>query len=289
MSGETLAASVPHVLGKDAYAPGAAYAYYNWMTPAEFDGFVGYLDSQGVSIGKPGTDGPLVLAKQSAAKARSLQADVNPMNNWSKVTVKVTGKNGADLAAIGDALTGKAGEVVTATIGVRNNGPASLDFGRSDSVITKIDVTVPPGTTAVAVPEDCMPLEGDQGDWRHAGKPGAEVYRCYPGTYIAVGEEQTVRIGFRIDKVLPNATGEVTINAKCECEGFTADTNPANDTAKLVVNAVPGGGDGGQGGGGTLPLTGSSTALIAGIGGLLLAAGAAGIIITRRRRTRFIA
>ena len=84
------------------------------------------------------------------------------------------------------------------------------------------------------------------------------------------------------------------INVTCQCDGgFTRDLKPANDTAKVVVNAAPGGdggqGGGGQGDGGTLPITGSSTALIAGVGALLLAAGAAGYVVSRRRRTRFVA
>ncbi|GAA4566245.1 hypothetical protein GCM10023176_16010 [Micromonospora coerulea] len=295
-AGETFAASVPYSLAKDTYAPGAQYGYHNWMTVDEFDDFTAYLDSRGISIGEPGTDEALVLTKQPAAQAQSFQADPNPENNWSGMQVKVTGKNGVDLSAIGDELTGKAGDVVTATVGVRNNGPASLDFGRVGSPVTKIDVTVPTGTTAVQVPDNCLPLKGDDSDWEEPGKPGAKAYRCLPDLFIGVGEEQTVEIGLRIDKVVPNATGTVTINAKCQCEGFQDDTNPANDTAKLVVNAAPGGGTGGDGGigggagdGGTLPITGSSTALIAGLGALLLAAGAGGYVVARRRKTRFVA
>ncbi|WP_405091892.1 LPXTG cell wall anchor domain-containing protein [Micromonospora sp. NBC_01392] len=289
--GETFAATVPYTVAKDAYAPGADYAYHNWMTVAEFDDFTDYLDNHGVSVGKPGTEGPLVLTKQSAVQARSFQADPNPENNWSGMEVKVTGKNGVDLAAIGDSVTGKKGDVVKATVGVRNNGPATLDFGRSGSPVTKIDVTVPTGTTAVEVPDNCMPLNGNDGDWQEPGTPGAKAYRCYPDIFIQAGEEQTVELGLRIDKVVPNATGAVVINAKCECEGFQDDTNKANDAAKLVVNAAPAGGDGGQGGGdgGTLPITGSSTGLIAGIGALLLAAGFGGYVVARRRKTRFVA
>ncbi|MEU5530213.1 LPXTG cell wall anchor domain-containing protein [Micromonospora chersina] len=295
--GETFAATIPYVLAKDTYAPGAEYGYHYWMTVSEFDDFAAYLDSRDISMGEPGTDEALVLTKQATAQAQSFQADPNPENNWSGMEVKVTGKNGVDLAAIGDELTGKAGDVVTATVGVRNNGPAVLDFGRIGSPVTTIDVTVPTGTTAVQVPDNCVPMKGDDADWEEPGKPGAKAYRCFPDIFIGVGEEQTVEIGLRIDKLVPNATGTVTINAKCQCEGFQDDTNPANDKAKLVVNAAPGGGapgtpgDGGQGGGdgGTLPITGANTALIAGVGALLLAAGAAGYVVSRRRRTRFVA
>ena len=90
----------------------------------------------GISVGKPGNGGNLTLTKAGAL--RGFQADTNPDNNWSGMKVSVTGKNGVDLAAIGDSVTGKAGEVVNATVGVRNNGPASLDFNRSGSPVTKI-------------------------------------------------------------------------------------------------------------------------------------------------------
>ncbi|MGB2572437.1 LPXTG cell wall anchor domain-containing protein [Micromonospora citrea] len=285
--GENWTAAVDYRLGKDAYAPGTEYGYHNWLTVAEFEDFTKYLDDIGVSIGEPGGDGALNLTK--AGSLRGVQVDTDPTNNWSGMEVTVNGKNGVDLAAIGDSVTGKAGTVVKATVGVRNNGPASLDFGRSGSPVTKIDIVVPAGTTAVDVPEVCVPTDGEREDWEDAGKPGAKTYRCWPDIYIAAGEEQTVEIGLRIDKVVPNATGTVTINAKCECEGFTADLNAANDVAKLVVN--PTGGDGGQGGGddGSLPITGQSTGLIAGLGGLLLAAGLGGYVVARRRRTRFVA
>jgi LPXTG-motif cell wall-anchored protein len=286
--GEALSASVPYLLGKDAYAPGREYGYHAWMTPAEFEDFAAYLHNMGVSIGKPGNGGALTLAK-APLKAQSFQADTDPTNNWSGMEIAVTGKNGADLAAIGDEVAGKAGEIVTATVGVRNNGPASLDFGRSGSPVTKIDVTVPNGTTAVEVPEVCAPLNGDEQDWENAGKPGAKTYRCYPDIFIAAGEEQTVEFGLKIDKLIANATGKVTINAKCECDGFTEDLNPANDTAKLLVNATGQGNGEGGGEGGGLPVTGSSTGIIAGIGGLLLVAGVGGYLTARRRRTRFVA
>ncbi|MFI7609071.1 LPXTG cell wall anchor domain-containing protein [Micromonospora sp. NPDC049366] len=285
--GDTLTAEVPYLLGADTYAPGREYGYHNWMTLSEFDDFVGYLSSMGVTIGKPGTDGPLTLTGQKMTQRGSFQADVDPENNWSGMEITVTGKNGVDLAAIGDMVSGKAGAVVTATVGVRNNGPASLDFNRSGTPVTKIDVTIPTGTTAVEVPDVCMPFDGENADWEHAGEPGANAYRCYPDYYIAKDEEQTVDLGLRIDTVTANAEGKVVINTKCECEGFVDDTNPANDNARLVVNPAA---DGGQGGGdGGLPVTGTSTGLIAGLGALLLVAGVGGYVVAKRRRTRFVA
>ncbi|WP_433653252.1 LPXTG cell wall anchor domain-containing protein [Micromonospora zamorensis] len=293
-AGEARSASLSYTLGKDTYAPGNEYGGYNWMTIAEFEDFNAYLQAGGYSVGQPGK-GPVLSLPEVPSKvaARGFQADTDPMNNWSSMTIKVNGKNGADLVAVGDQLTGKAGDVVTATLGVRNDGPAALDFGRSGTPVTKVDIAVPAGTTAVKVPDACAPLNGDEQDWENAGKPGAKLYRCYPDIFIGVGEEQTVEIGLRIDKVIANASGTVTINAKCECEGFTEDLKPANDIAKILVNAAggTGGGDSGDGNGdgGGLPVTGQSTGLIAGLGALLLAAGVGGYLVAKRRRTRFVA
>ncbi|MEV4117552.1 LPXTG cell wall anchor domain-containing protein [Micromonospora sp. NPDC049645] len=290
-AGEARSVPLPYTLGKDTYAPGREYGYYNWMTVAEFEDFSAYLEAGGISAGQPG-NGPVLSLPKAPSKVAALgfQADTDPMNNWSGMTVEVTGKNGTDLVAVGDQLTGKAGDVVTATLGVRNDGPAALDFGRMGSPVTKIDIAVPEGTTAVEVPDFCAPLNGDEQDWENAGTPGAKLYRCYPDIFIGVGEEQTVDIDFRIDKVIANAAGTVTINAKCECEGFTEDLKPANDVAKILVNAAGGtGGGGGDEDGGSLPITGQSTGLIAGLGALLLVAGVGGYLVAKRRRTRFVA
>ncbi|MFF5176892.1 LPXTG cell wall anchor domain-containing protein [Micromonospora sp. NPDC000316] len=293
---ETWSASLPYLLGKDTYAPGREYGYYNWMTVAEFEDYSAYLRARGVSAGQPGKGPVLTLSGPTNATARGFQADTDPTNNGSGMTIQVNGKNGTDLVAVGGKLVGRAGDVVVATLGVRNDGPAALDFGRSGTPVTKVDVAVPAGTTAVKVPDVCSPLNGDTQDRANAGKPGHKLYRCYPDIFIGVGEEQTVDISLRIDKVIENATGTVTINAKCECDGFTEDLKPANDVAKILVNATEGGANGGgngggQGGddGGALPITGQSTGLIAGLGALLLAAGLGGFLVAKRRRTRFVA
>ncbi|MGW5082190.1 LPXTG cell wall anchor domain-containing protein [Micromonospora echinospora] len=290
-AGGPFGATLPYALGADSMAPGSKYGEIIWMTPNEFEDFEGYLDNYDVTIGEPGTDGKLTLAEAAGkATARGFQADPRPENNGTYLEVKVTGNNGTDLEALGAAVTGKAGATVKAAIGLRNNGPATLDYSRSGSSVTYLTFDVPKGTTTTAVPENCFPVKGDE--WGEPGQPGGRHYRCYFGSLLKAGETVTLDFGLKIDKVIANDTGLVKINVPCECDGgFYRDLKPANDTAKVVVNAAPGGGDGGQGGGdgGTLPITGSSTGLIAGVGALLLAAGAVGYVLTRRRRTRFVA
>ncbi|WP_433372232.1 LPXTG cell wall anchor domain-containing protein [Actinoplanes sp. CA-142083] len=63
-----------------------------------------------------------------------------------------------------------------------------------------------------------------------------------------------------------------------------AATASSSATAAPTVTATEAGG-----GGGGLPVTGSKTAAVAGIGALLLVAGAVGVLLVRRRRTRFVA
>ncbi|MET8371546.1 LPXTG cell wall anchor domain-containing protein [Micromonospora profundi] len=283
-------ATLNYELATDTYAPGREYSYIRFMTPADLEDLLGIREEVGAEKARRGTGKTLSLKTVSAARAaRAVQTDTDPSNNFSGLTVDVTGKNGADLEAIGATLTGKKGAVLSTPLGFRNNGPATLDYIRSDSDVTYVDVTVPTGTTAVEVPMECAPRTGDKAAWDKAGTPGAAAYRCYPGPFAPAGEELTGEFTFRIDKVIANATGTVKVNVPCECEGgFYEDLKPANDSAKILVNAASGQG-GGEGDDGGLPVTGQSTGLIAGLGALLLAVGVGGYLVAKRRRTRFVA
>ncbi|MCG5442271.1 LPXTG cell wall anchor domain-containing protein [Micromonospora sp. NIE79] len=289
-------ATFNYELATDTYAPGREYSYAWFMTPADFEDLLGIRKEAGAEEARRGTGKTLSLKAVSAARAaRAVQTDTDPSNNFSELKVEVTGKNGADLEAVGATLNGKKGAELTAALGFRNNGPATLDYLRSDSNVTYVDVTVPTGTTAVEVPVDCAPRTGSDVEWPEAGTPGASEYRCYPGPFAAAGETLTGEFTFRIDKVVANATGTIKVNVPCECDGgFYEDLKPANDVAKILVNAASGAGGGtgggdGDGDGGSLPITGQSTGLIAGLGALLLAAGAGGYLVAKRRRTRFVA
>ena len=146
------------------------------MTPAEFEDFSAYLADLGISFGQPGTGGVLELAEAEALRSRRVQADTDPSNNWTSVYVQVQGKQFADLAAVGASLTGEQGDVVEAEVGLTNKGPATLDSSRSGDSITRVDVKIPVGTTAVEVPEECVPFDGKDVD----GEQPAS--RAPPGT-----------------------------------------------------------------------------------------------------------
>ncbi|MFC0528408.1 LPXTG cell wall anchor domain-containing protein [Phytohabitans kaempferiae] len=274
-------------LRADTYAPGSQFGEVGWMTPAEYEDLRAYLDKFGIDAGQPG-DGPkLELSQVVGAQARGRQADTDPFNNWSYVEVKATGENGADLEAIGAEFDGEAGTTTDVELKVVNNGPAVRSSGRGGETITRVKVVVPSGTTAVAAPEECHPTTADDNtgedvDWEHPGKAGAPAYFCDGGLFLAVDETLAYPFTFRIDEVIADAAGAITVNAPCECPTFGDDLDKSNDTAKILVNGTGGGGGG-------LPVTGASTGIVAGAGALLLAAGVAGFVIARRRRMRFVA
>jgi hypothetical protein len=275
-------ATLAYKLAPDTEAPGLEGGDVIWFTPAEFEDFAGTLAAIDVPLGEPGDGDELELAEVAALRAGRVQVDTEPTNDTTFMSVRVTGSNPADLAAVGDTVTGARGTRVTATVGVTNKGPATVDSGRSGEPFNLIDVRVPPGTTAVAVPPACAPVVGDDVRPDRAGEPGARRYVCETGTFLLVGQTLGMDFRLRVDTATANATGTVQVNA-----GPLSDPNPANDTAKIVVNPTSAGGGGA--GGGTdddgLPITGAPVTTLVTVGLLLLVGGGAAVLAGRRRRT----
>ncbi|MEV4117555.1 LPXTG cell wall anchor domain-containing protein [Micromonospora sp. NPDC049645] len=282
--GTGLATTLNLEFAKDTYAPANHSGYAQFMTIADFEDLTRVRAAVGARAATPGGGAKLTLAEAPATARQADQTDVGPGYDYTGWIIKATGKNGTDLAAIGATLKGGAGAVVTATVGFRNNGPATLDGTNGDfEAATHTDVELPPGTTAVEVPDNCW-LRQDT----------TRTYLCASEMRLVAGQSYTLKFRLRIDKVIPNARGAVRVNAPCECPGgggFRDDTKPANDRATIVVNAPQGNGGGegeeggGSGGGGSLPITGAPTGVIAGIGGLLLVAGVSSYLLARRRTT----
>ncbi|MFI5926686.1 LPXTG cell wall anchor domain-containing protein [Micromonospora sp. NPDC051543] len=272
-------------LARDTYAPSNLSGYAQFMTVADFEDLTRVREAVGAREGARGSGPKLTLTTAPSGMRQADQTDVGPGYDYTGWIIKVTGKNGTDLAAIGATLKGGAGTVVTATVGFRNNGPATLDNVSEEwEAATHTLVELPPGTTAVEVPVGCQL------------RPGTRTYQCASEMLLVAGKTYTVNFRLRIDKVVPNAKGTVWVNAPCECPaggGFRGDIKPANDRATILVNPGQGGGsgdgDGGSGGGGSLPITGTPTSLLAGIGGLLLAAGLGAYLLARRRSSHFVA
>jgi hypothetical protein len=193
----------------------------------------GLLDCTFDTVVEPGATvtlpEPLRLTVASHALTERLDVDVQPLEGTqdrnpedNSTSTPVTAENTADFAVQGDEVTGAAGERVTATIGFRNKGPAWFaDIGSGDPVGT-VTVAVPEGTTVVSAPENCR-------------AEGSAVYRCELRHWA--GPEDRIRFPFelRIDRVVPNATGAVTLHASARQAPY--DPQPHNAHAELVINA----------------------------------------------------
>jgi LPXTG-motif cell wall-anchored protein len=238
----------------------------------------------------PGTDdqsralAKLTTRKVSAGKKYSVKAtqapkDTNEFDNWSEQVWNVG--NRKDVATHGATATGKVGDVVKVTIGIKNNGPAGLNGIRSGGEPTwEYDFVVPDGTEVVSAPQSCWAMwhEGD-GDQFQPGLAGKRFYACFNYDQLFLpGETSDAEFGLKITQVIPNATGTVSFTNQFRNPAEIKDDNPANDLSEVVINPNPGGGGGG------LPLTGAKTATVAGAGALLLVGGAALFMMARRRR-----
>ncbi|WP_422737674.1 LPXTG cell wall anchor domain-containing protein [Micromonospora sp. WMMD729] len=282
-AGGALSATLNLELARDTYAPTNQSGYAQFMTIADFEDLTRVREAVGARAAVPGAGPKLTLTDAPNRARQADQTDVGPGYDYTGWIIKVTGRNGTDLAAIGATLKGGVGTVVTATVGFRNNGPATLDNVSEEwEAATHTLVELPPGTTAVEVPLGCEL------------RPGTRTYQCASDMLLVAGKTYTVDFRLRVDKVVPNAKGTVWVNAPCECPAggsFTGDIKPANDRATILVNPGQGGGDGdggGGGGGGSLPITGTPTGLLAGLGVLLVAAGLGAHLLARRRSTHIV-
>jgi hypothetical protein len=299
LTDKSYGATVPFAVRSDSVAPGRDFVAFNWLTPAEWAGVKNTLVKLGLDsfIGKPGTGPALTLTEKAkgplepvdadfaGAKAGVAQADEDPFNNFTFSTITVSGKNPADVAAVGDAASGAAGAVVEVKIGVKNNGPAAITPNRTGDPFAIVLFTVPPGATVTGAPSECFVLKGDQPDWEHPGKAGGAKYMCPPGMAIPVGTPILFAFKLRITTVTPDAKGKVEIVSAYFREGdklaAEIDANPNNDVAYLVLNgnAAPSPSSGGGG----LPITGTPVALVAAVG---LALALAGLMLYRAARRR---
>ncbi|MFC7530605.1 Ig-like domain-containing protein [Actinoplanes sp. GCM10030250] len=210
--GKSYRVALPYKARADTYAPGGIYGEFEWLTADEYPGHSG---------GTPGAGGVLQLREGDRLGASENGAA-------QTVDVAVTGANGADLGAIGDEVSGAAGAQVQATVGVRNDGPATLDGGRGGSSLGEIEVTLPAGTSFVSAP-GC----GRGEDASH--------YICAAPYLFTAGTTSTWTFTLKINKVVPDAQGTVVVNPPCQCKRVT-DLDDSDNTALLVANPTPGGG-----------------------------------------------
>ncbi|MET9851711.1 peptidase [Streptomyces sp. NPDC006450] len=256
--------------------------------------------------------------KVRAAKAAPSAADLDPWNNRHEFDFSV--KNTADLVASGTSLKGKAGETVKAELGFRNEGPAWIAYLRSGEDVAMADIVIPAGAKVTKVPEPCRAVTAS-GDYPEQ-QLGAPRYLCRTSHVIGEKEKFAFPFELKIEKVVAEATGSVTVGAWSPIGTTPASWDPAhaNNKAAFVINgkgpaptpttapttagptptaptspaATPGAsatpspgattGNGKTPNGG-LAETGSAAGLVLMAGAVLVAAGAAVFLVFRRRAT----
>ncbi|MFD5428420.1 peptidase [Streptomyces sp. NPDC127084] len=178
-----------------------------------------------------GTGAPLALKKLSAA-ARG--ADLDPWDNQQEQSIRA--KNTADFVAYGTSVEkAEAGETVKSTIGFRNNGPAWVAYLRSGEDIGTADVKVPEGAKVTKKPKNCRAATAS-GDLREK-QLGAPRYFCTVPMVVMENEDFALPFEMKIEKVVKQATGSVTVRGWYEEEpALHFDPNMRNNTAKIVLN-----------------------------------------------------
>nr|WP_285556163.1 hypothetical protein [Streptomyces hygroscopicus] len=151
--------------------------------------------------------------------------------------------NTADLQAVGTTVRQeKAGDVVKATVGVRNKGPAGMDAwlgsepGEDPPFSTR--VLLPAGTEAVATPKGCVTST--------AGS-GAVSYHCFHDVddfWIESGQYTSWTFDLRVVDPAALRPGSIEVSVPGN------DPDAGDNTAAIVVHA-PGSGSGGKGTGGS--------------------------------------
>ena len=149
------------------------------------------------------------------------------------VALQIGAANTADFAVRGAAVSGAAGDTVTASIAFRNKGPAWVgNLGSGDPVAT-VDLRVPQGTTVTGVPSGCYPRTLDGG--HYPGSTGAPRYVCDLPYWVSESAEIAYAFKLRVDTVVPGASGAVTVRPE-RGDGFPFDPDGSNNSASLVVN-----------------------------------------------------
>lgn len=293
--GTTYQVGIPYQLRKDTAAPGHAAGEFEWLTIGDYeDRLTALKAARTTGNGVAGHGGTLALQAKPATARLGKQTDPNPDNNVQRLTVNVLGQQGTDLVAVGATAHGKNGDTITVPVGVRNDGPATLDHGRSGDAAAVIVVTMPAGAEVTTVPDGCAKADADT----VRTNPKVVQYDCYSALLFKAKTTTLWKFGVKLTKDVTNGQGLVEVNPPCGCGVFEGDINKKNDNAKIVINPISGGSDTDDGtdagtgggtdgqGGGSLPITGPQSGVLGGAAAVLIVVGA-GVLLLARRRPRF--
>jgi len=194
-----------------------------------------------------GTGGELKLTPRPASAPPGKPQDTT-------ATIAFAVDNTMDIQAVGTSVRQKkAGDLVTATVGVRNNGPAGMEAwtgsepGEDPPYETR--VYLPAGTEAVTTPKSCV---------KFTAKNGAVDYLCFQDTkdfWIDPGQYTTWTFDLRVVDPAALKPGSIKVGVPLE------DPDASNNTAAIVVRAPghdSGSGGAGGGSGGTAGSSGTS-------------------------------
>ncbi|MGW0859570.1 hypothetical protein [Streptomyces sp. NPDC002690] len=186
---------------------------------------------------------PLTVQLASHALNERLDIDVEPggvqdldsANNYA--IVQIGAENTADFSVTGDAISGAAGETVTADLTFENHGPAWVGNLGSGDPAAKVRLIVPEGTTVTDVPSDCSPrtLAGSY----YPSRTGAPRYDCALPYWVREDARRTFTLTLRVTTVVPGATGSVSVHpgyGEFGAPPFGFDPDLTNNTAVLTVN-----------------------------------------------------
>ncbi|MER5640847.1 hypothetical protein ABT095_28335 [Kitasatospora sp. NPDC002227] len=151
-------------------------------------------------------------------------------------TVEV--RNHTDLQVTGSRVQGPVGSTVDATVTVTNSGPAWINNGpgADGTYLPPLTVTVPDGTTAVAIPDRCVRTDAPYG----ADRTGGRTYECYWPTYLLFpGVKNSLSFRLRIDRPVTNSLGTATLptNARNYLPLSYFGDDPSNDSAVVSVSS----------------------------------------------------
>ncbi|GGT03560.1 hypothetical protein GCM10010254_24870 [Streptomyces chromofuscus] len=194
----------------------AAFALNDLFTysfaPADTEEANALLDSDGYT---PGTGAPMTLKKLPSIPSGGYS---------SKGMAWLPSDNHYDILITGDSARGAAGDTVTVDVGFRNLGPAwvrGLEPPDDDPMLTY--VTIPPGATAIKIPEDCWPDPHNE-----------ERYGCWAHVPVLEDANLTFPFELRIDEVVKNAKGKIQMQPF----DYPDEPNQDNNSAWIVLNAT---------------------------------------------------
>ncbi|GAA1221723.1 hypothetical protein GCM10009665_09920 [Kitasatospora nipponensis] len=142
--------------------------------------------------------------------------------------------NTADLVTLGSWAPQGDGKQGVLSVGLRNDGPASIEYAHSGNDVADVRVTLPHGVTATKVPAECHQQEMTD---------HSLAYRCETSDIVLTGYRAGFDLTLQVDD--PAAAPQVKVDLQDESNwndpkaaSFAFDPNPANNTVQVALGAA---------------------------------------------------